>query len=100
MTLVRTITGFCIALLFTAFAVMNRHNIDLFWSPLHPALPVPLYLLALGMLAAGFLLGGVIVWLNMSPLRREKRHQRKIIHALEKELETTRPKILPPKPFA
>lgn len=87
MGFLRWIIGFLIALCLAAFAVFNRTSVPLNWSPVHPPLDVPLYLIGLTLMAIGFVLGGGIVWMNMSGLRREKRRQKKQIKILEKELE-------------
>ena len=86
MSLIRAIFGFILALALTGFAVSNREIIDLIYSPIHDPLQVPLYLVALLFMAAGFVLGAVVTWLNGSKTRKLKRQQRKTIRALEKEL--------------
>ena len=87
MNLLRWITGFTIALGVAAFAVLNRQEAALYWSPLHPPLELPLYITGLGFLSAGFLIGAFTVWFNSGRIRRQTRLQRKTIRHLEKELE-------------
>lgn len=99
MGFIKTIFGFVLAAFLVAFAVSNRQDTTLIYSPVHDPLNVPLYLLALLFMATGFVLGGTVVWLNGSKTRRLKRQQRKTIKELEKELEkieTTDPKIVQP----
>ncbi len=86
MGLIRWILGFLIALVLAGFAVANRTPVLLVWSPIHPPLELPLYVIALALMAAGFLLGSLITWLNMGSVRREKRRQKRQIKILEKQL--------------
>ncbi|MCC7305334.1 MAG: LapA family protein [Alphaproteobacteria bacterium] len=89
MRLIRWSAGFVLAVLIAAFAVANRQTVPVTWSPLHEALPLPVYVLVLVSLAAGFICGGIIMWLSESPLRRERRAQKKQIKTLERRLEET-----------
>ncbi|MEM7651006.1 MAG: LapA family protein [Pseudomonadota bacterium] len=86
MSLIRAILGFIMALALTGFAVSNRQDTTLIYSPLHDPLEVPLYLIALLFMAAGFILGAMAVWFNGAKTRKLKRQQRKTIKTLEKEL--------------
>ena len=86
MSFLRAIFGFTIAIILTAFAVANRQDIILNYSPIHAPLELPLYLIALLFLVIGFIFGTVLMWLNSAPVHRLKRQQRKTIKALEKEL--------------
>ena len=88
MGFIRWTIGVIIAITTAGFAVKNRHTIELFWSPLHPSTELPLYLAALGLMAFGFTLGCLMVWLNAEPVRRTRRHQKKEIKKLKKELST------------
>ncbi len=92
MAFFRTIFGFIIAILLIGFAIANRQETALIYSPIHEPLNVPLYLISLIFLAIGFILGGLIVWMNNAPTRKVKRQQRKTIKALEKELSTAQNK--------
>ena len=86
MGFIRAVFGFIIAIALTAFAIANRQSVPLTYSPLHDPLNVPLYFIALGFLAAGFILGAIIVWVSGGAARRTGRKQRKTIKALEKDL--------------
>lgn len=88
MPFIRWTAGFIIALLTVAFAVQNLDPVPLNWSPFHLPLELPLYLVGLVLMGAGFLVGAFTVWINTDPLRLDKRRQRKKIKNLEKELET------------
>lgn len=87
MDLIRNIIGFTIAIALIAFAVSNRQDTTLIYSPVHDALTVPLYLITLLFLGLGFVLGAFMVWVNGGSVRKSRRHQKKQIKALEKELE-------------
>ncbi len=81
--------GFSIILtvLVILFAVANRGLVDVVWSPVHTAVAVPVFLLVLGGAVAGFLSGGLSVWLNAAELRQERRKQRSSIRKLEKQVQ-------------
>lgn len=86
MAFFRWIAGFVMAVLVSAFAVMNREDVSFVWSPVHDPVQVPMYLVVLGALVAGFLFGGFVVWVSGSKVRREKRLQKKEIKNLEKHI--------------
>jgi uncharacterized integral membrane protein len=88
MGLIRGIIGLTLAVLFTIFAVANRQEVEIAWSPVHPHANLPLYIIALGLLALGYLLGTLMTWLNTMPMRLEKGRQKRQIKKLEKELES------------
>ncbi|MCC6597842.1 MAG: DUF1049 domain-containing protein [Alphaproteobacteria bacterium] len=103
MGLIRTIFGFVLAIALTVFAILNQQSVSVILSPVHDAVEMPLYLIALYMLGTGFFIGALTVWLNSGSLRRLKRRQRKTIKTLEKELkdikETKPPSAPPPADF-
>jgi putative membrane protein len=74
------------------FAVSNRTpvEIDLFPFPSHPVLPA--YLLVLGSLFCGFLIGGAIAWLAGAPQRRRARRLTIEADLLSRELAEARRK--------
>ena len=87
------------------FALGNRTPALLAFSPFHEPVEVPLYLIGLGMLGLGFILGVFTTWVAMHGLRVEKRRQRKTIKELEKQLDQARenevkaaPPVLPVTP--
>jgi hypothetical protein len=79
-----------------ALAVANRRPVALALDPLAadpfaataaiPALTVPGYLVVLGSLAVGVLVGGLAMWLSEGRHRRELRHWRVEARRLEREL--------------
>lgn len=88
MAFLRWIAGFLIAIAIAGWAAFNRTPVEMIWSPVHDPVSMPLYLVGLAALAAGFIFGGAVVWINSAPLRREKRRQGKEIRILEKEIGT------------
>ena len=72
------------------FAVSNRTpvEIDLFPFSPHPVLPA--YLLVLGSLFVGFLVGGAVTWLAGAPHRRRTRRLTAEADTLSRELAETR----------
>ncbi len=82
----RAIIGFIFAIAMAAFAVSNRQSVEFVYSPVHTALELPLYLIALLFMVVGFIFGGIVVWFNAGTVRRTKRAQRKTIKQLEKEI--------------
>lgn len=86
MRFARGIFGLALALMIVAFAVANRQTIEITWSPVHPAVSLPLYAVALGLLAAGFFAGLLFAWFESIPMRLEKTRQKRRIKTLEKEL--------------
>ena len=87
MALLRTFLGFLIAIALTAFAVFNRQDISLIYSPIHDPLELPLYLLTLCFFAGGLLLGSLMTWFGGGKTRKKSRDQRREIKTLEKELD-------------
>jgi hypothetical protein len=63
---------------FIAFAVANRQSVVISFDPFDPQQPalavaVPMFALALGLVIAGVILGGVSAWLKQSKWRRAAR---------------------------
>lgn len=83
----RWIVGLVITVVIAVFAVMNRDSVPLQWSPVHDPASVPAYIAILGAMAFGFVLGGLVVWMNMSKLRSAKRQQKREIVTLQQEVE-------------
>ncbi len=89
MFILRWIIGFVVTVAAAGFAVLNRHNTEIYWNPVGAdVLDVPVWLVALGFMAIGFLLGGFVVWMNSGKVRSERRQQKKEIKKLEKEVGT------------
>ncbi len=95
MALFRWIVLLPVLVVFVAFAKANGEPVTLIWSPAHPALEIPLYLAALGMLAIGFVLGAFVCWWSSGTVRKERRHQKKLIKKLEKALDSAHETVVP-----
>jgi len=68
------------------FSIAHGQAIDFVWSPVSPPLSIPLYLLVVGGICVGFLLGCVFTWFGMARLRQQGRAPRRTIRALESRL--------------
>src|SRR5258706_8345857 len=67
-------------LAFVVFAVSNRQRVELNLWPFFVLQDVPLFLLALGMLAVGALAGALWMWLPLTRWRlRARSHERRIV---------------------
>ena len=86
LSLLQSVLGFALAIFLVSFALAHRAPVEVFYSPVHDPLSLPLYALVLGFTAFGFVLGGVIVWIGGAKVRKEKRVQKKQIKQLEKEV--------------
>lgn len=87
MGIIRWIAGFLVTIAVATFAVMNDSSVNFTYSPFHPPIELPVYLIFLGFMAFGFLFGSVVTWFNGSSARKERRRQKKEIRVLEKEIE-------------
>lgn len=83
-----------------AFAVLNRAPVEIVLNPFAKSYEVPLFLVALAPLAAGFLLGCGIMLLETWHVRAEKRSQSKRIKTLETTLQAVNENVAaPPSEF-
>lgn len=87
MGFIRGIIGLTIAVALAIFASANVQPVEVFPSPVHPPITMPLYLITLGMAAFGFITGALMVWLGTMPLRFNSLRQKRAIKGLEKQLE-------------
>ena len=94
MTFLRWMAAVPIIATAVLFALAHPQPVDFYWSPVNPPLTLPLYALALGLTAIGFVLGALAAWLGMSRVRRERRAQKKIIKTLEKDLAAANENII------
>src|SRR5438445_10037760 len=81
------------ALLLFPFAVSNRAIVSLELWPLPFLVDLPLYLLVLLLLLAGFLTGAATAWITGRRVRRELRRRRRRVEALEGELKAARSEL-------
>ena len=91
--LIRWILGFAITLIFVFFAAFNRQETELYFSPIHDPITLPLYAVTLGFAGLAFLLGGLTVWLSDGKIRKDRRSLRKTVKSLERELKITETRI-------
>jgi lipopolysaccharide assembly protein A len=68
------------------FAVSNRGSASLEFWPLPFILDLPLYLVVFAALLGGFVVGVISGWITGGGTRRQLRHHRRRIDALEREL--------------
>jgi uncharacterized integral membrane protein len=98
----RWLIGFIITVAVMGFAVFNRQVVEFYYTPFHPPVELPLYMVALGFVVFGFMTGAGMVWLEAIPVRWASRKQRKEIRKLEKKLDEMRQSetgIAPPDDF-
>ncbi len=69
-----------------AFAVTNRHGVPLRLWPFHLELEAPLYVLVLGGVVIGLLVGFLAGWLGAGGARRRLRQERARADRLEAEV--------------
>jgi uncharacterized integral membrane protein len=79
-----------VALLLILFAVSNRETVSVGLWPFPAFVDLPLYLVVLGTLIVGFVLGELVAWIGGWRWRREARRSRARIAMLERELEAGR----------
>lgn len=75
------------------FAVLNRADTPFIWSPLEAPLTLPVFLIGLGGVGIGFIMGALYVWFNTGKLRTEKRALKKELNNLKKDLEQKRKEL-------
>lgn len=79
------VTGF-FAFLLIGLAMANRSEVIISIPFFYDALPVPLAIVILNSVIAGFIWGAMIAWLNESGTRSTVRRQKREIKALEQEI--------------
>jgi lipopolysaccharide assembly protein A len=88
------------AVLLVLFAVSNREAVAIELWPLPDRAELPLYLLVLGTLIVGFVVGEIVAWTGGWRWRREARRSRVRIAALERELASERSQRVSGSPVA
>lgn len=86
MTFLRWIVAVPIIVAAVLFAIAHPQPVDFVWSPVNAPVTIPLFALALGLCALGFVLGALATWLGMGKIRQDRRAQKKTIKTLEKDL--------------
>lgn len=80
-----------VAVVLILFAISNRETVSLgFWLLPGGTIDLPLYLLVLGTLLVGFVVGELVGWSGNWRWRSEARRSRTRIAALERELAAER----------
>jgi uncharacterized integral membrane protein len=80
-----------VAVVLILFAISNREHVTLsVWLLPGAAIEMPLYLLVLGTLLLGFVVGELTGWIGGWRWRREARRGRERIAMLEREIEVER----------
>jgi uncharacterized integral membrane protein len=90
MRVVYWVTIFAASAFLISFAVSNRASVALGLWPLPFLIDLPLYLLALLLLLAGFVAGAGAAWISGGRARRELRRRRRRVETLERELQAAR----------
>jgi uncharacterized integral membrane protein len=80
-----------LAVVIVAFAVANRQHVTVLLDPFNPEHPaasftVPLFLLVIGLLILGVVIGGIATWLSHGRWRRAARRFEREAHELRGEL--------------
>jgi uncharacterized integral membrane protein len=88
--LATTVATLPITLAVVLFAVSNRHVVELRVWPLPGSLEAPLYVIGLGTMVAGFLIGGVIAWIGAGDSRHRARMAERDARGLETKLSEAR----------
>ncbi len=81
----RSVAG-VIAVVIVVFAIANRGDVVVSFSPLPFTVQIPLYAVLLATAALGALAGGVGAWFAAGRVRARARRQRRQIQSLEDEL--------------
>ena len=75
-----------VTLVVVVFAVANREEVALSFWPLPWSAGLPIWLIVLGCLLAGFLLGATVAWLSGGPRRRRARQTAERARELARQL--------------
>ena len=88
------------------FAVANRNFVPLDLWPFEIAVQVPIFVLVLGSLFVGFLIGALAMWVSGGKQRRRARAARSRLAKLERDVQRQEgapaplPMVAPPRPAA
>lgn len=88
--LTATVITLPITLAVVLFAVSNRQSVDLHFWPLPGSFDVPLYVIGLGTMVFGFLVGGITAWIGAGEARHRARVAERDARSLEARLTDVR----------
>lgn len=91
MKLIRRVIGVVVLVLLVAFSYANPGAVTVSLYPLPFAADVPLFLIVIGTLIVGVVVGGLVTWPDMLRHRRLARRRRQRIEALEARLAAMQP---------
>ena len=89
-----------LAVIIIAFAVANRQNVTVSLDPFNPDVPAasvtkPLFVILLGVLILGVILGGIASWLRQTKWRRTARRLEREAANLRTEIDTLKRNSVP-----
>lgn len=92
-----------LATVIIAFAVANRQSVTVSFDPFSSTSPayavtLPLFLIVIGVLTLGVVIGGAAAWIRQSKWRRTARRLDADVRALHEELATIRRRFATPEP--
>lgn len=93
MRFITWLIGVAVAVFMVTFAVSNRAPVSVTVWPFPFALDLGLYVIILGAVLAGFIVGVLVTWVAGGKHRRQVRRQRAEIRNLEGELNDTRARL-------
>lgn len=67
-----------------SFTLLNKASVTIAWFPVFTTLELPVSVLVLAVFAIGFIIGGIMVWIDAAPKRRELRELRRYKKQQEK----------------
>ena len=79
-----------VALVIIAFAIANRHVVELSLDPLPFRFDLPLFVVAFAGIAIGILVGGCAAWWRAGRWRQRARQEHRLASELSRELEANR----------
>lgn len=94
MRLLTWLVAVAVAVVTVLFAISNRTPVSITVWPFPFAVDVGLYLIVIGAVFAGFLVGALVTWVAAGKHRRRVRKQRGEIRALEGELADLRTRLV------
>ena len=95
MKFIRRLIAVVVLILLVVFSYANPGAVTVSLYPLPFAAEIPLFLIVIGMLIVGVVVGGIVTWPDMLRHRRLARRRRQRIEALEAKLAAMQP--LPPQ---